>query len=262
LHGSTFNGGLDERRLSGLFSFYPGASRFGGYVEVSSFDSNNPWHAQSVELTAAGVDESFRVGSFELGARFDVRQPERSRWLATFLPMSWFCATTPAPGYNPNAAEPCNGNVSTRAFGEIDASVAIGNLSLAIGGLTVSDLTEHSEPSTVGGFASARVVRIVNAVRLDVSGNYSRSTFVNMAGGSAGPGVTLMDDVLDVSVYYRINVLRYAVDSASLFQHGVGGVLVLFPNSEVLLTLQGESVLGDDAKVLTAFATLVWRPRL
>ncbi len=262
VHGSTFNGGLDERRVSALFSLFPGPSRFGGYVEVSSFDASNPWHAGTVELTAAGVDESLRVGSFELGARFDVRQPERSRWLATFLPMSWFCTTVPAPAANPLATEPCNGNVSTSAFGEIDASVAIGNLSLAVGGLTVSDLTEQAEPSTFGGFASARVARIAKAYRLDVSANYSQSTFVNMAGGSAGPGVTLMDDVLDVSAYYRINVLRYAVDSASLLQQGVGGTFVILPSSELLFTLQGESIVGDDAKVLTMFATVVWRPRL
>lgn len=262
LHGSTFNGSLDERRLSGLVSLYPGPTRFGGYVEVSSFDASNPWHAASVELTAAGVDQSVRVGSFELGARFDVRQPERSRWLASFLPMSWFCTTVPAPGANPLAAEPCNGDVSTRAFGEIDASVAIGSLSLALGGLTVNDLTQPAEPSTLGGFASARVVRIAKAYRFEVSGNYSRSTFVNMTGGSAGPGVTLLDDVLDVSAYYRINVLRYAIDNASLLQQGVGGTFVILPSSEVLFTLQGESIVGDDAKVLTMFGTVVWRPHL
>jgi hypothetical protein len=262
VHGSTFNGSLDERRLSGLFSVYPGPSRFGGYFEVSNFAAGNPWGAATVALTAAGVDQSIRFGSFELGARFDVRQPERSRWLATFLPASWFCTTVPAPGSNPTAPEPCNGRVDTRAFGEIDARVAVGNVSLVVGGLTATDITQTTEPDMVGGFATARVVRIDKAVRLEASGNYSRSTYVNMSGGTAGPGVTLFDDALDVSAYYRITMLKYRSDDASLLQHGVGGTIVILPSSAVLFTLQAEAIAGDDANALSIFGTATWRPRL
>jgi hypothetical protein len=259
--GSTFGGRLDERRLSGLVSVYPGPSRVGGYFEVSNFDPQNAWGASTVELTAAGADQSVRFGDFELGARIDVRQPERSRWLATFLPASWFCTTVPAPGSNPNAREPCNGAVDTRAFGEIDAGVAINNVSLVVGGLTVDDLTQRTEPNMVGGFATARIVRIASALRFEVSGNTSRSTYVNMSGGTAGPGITLLDDVLDVSAYYRLTVLKYSADDASLLQDGVGGTVVLLPGSEVLFTLQGEAITGEDAQALTLFGTATWRPR-
>jgi hypothetical protein len=262
LQGSTFDGSLDERRLSGLFSLYPGPSHFGGYFEVSNFDANNPWGASTLELTAAGVDQSIRFGIFELGARFDVRQPERSRWLATFLPASWFCTTVPAPGANPIAAEPCQGSVDTRAFGEINGSVAIGNLSLVAGGLMVTDLTQTIDPNMVGGFSTARLVRIERVLRLEASGSYSRSTYVNMWGGTAGPGVSLLDDMLDVSAYYRLTVLTYPVGKASLLQHGVGGTIVILPSSEVLFTLQGEGLTGDDADAITLFGTIMWRPRL
>jgi hypothetical protein len=262
LQGSTFGGSLDERRLSGLFSLYPGTARLGGYFEVSSFDSNNPWGASTVELTAAGADQSVRIGDFELGARLDVRQPERSRWLATFLPASWFCTTVPAPASNPTAREPCNGSVGTRAFGEIDGGVAIDNVSVVVGGLTESDMTQKTEPNMVGGFATARILRIVRALRFEVSGNYSRSTYVNLSGGTAGPGITLLDDVLDVSAYYRLAVLKYSSDTVSLFQDGVGGTVVIFPSSEVLFTLQGEGITGGDAKAVTIFGTVSWRPRL
>jgi hypothetical protein len=262
LHGSTFDGRLDERRLSGIYSLYPGLSRFGGYFEVSNFDASNPWKASTVELTAAGVDQSIRLGNFELGGRFDVRQPERSRWLATFLPASWFCTTLPAPGSNPTAPEPCTGSVDTRASGEVDVGVTIDNVSLVVGGLTVTDLTQTNEPNMVGGFATARVLRIEKVLRLEASGNYSRSTYVNLSGGTAGPGLTLLDGALDVSGYFRLNVLKYSSDNTSLFQDGIGGNIVILPTSEVLFTLQAEGIAGDDARALTAFATATWRPRL
>jgi hypothetical protein len=260
--GSTFEGSLDERRMSGLFGLYPGASRFGGYFEVSNFEANNPWGASNVELTAAGVDQSVRFGSFELAARFDVRQPERSRWLAIFLPASWFCTTVPAPAANPTAPEPCNGRVDTRAFGQIDAGVTTSHVSLLVGGLTVTDLTQTNEPNMIGGFATARVLRIAKRLRVEASGNYSRSTYVTMYGGTAGPGITLFDDALDVGAYYRLAALTYASNGAWLLQDGVGATIVLLPNSELLFTFQGEGITGDDTKALLLFATATWRPRL
>lgn len=66
-HGSTFDGRLDERRLSGVFALFPGSSRFGGHFELSSFESGNPWNAAPLELTAGGVDASVRSGAFEVG---------------------------------------------------------------------------------------------------------------------------------------------------------------------------------------------------
>jgi hypothetical protein len=262
LHGSTFDGRLDERRVSGLFGFYPGASRLGGYFEVSGFDANNPWKAGAVELTAAGVDQSIRLGPFEIGGRFDIRQPERSRWLATFLPTSWFCTTVPAPGSNPIAPESCTGSVDTRATGEVDVGVTVDNVSLVVGGLTVTDLTQTAEPNMLGGFATARVLRIDRVLRLELSGNYSRSTYVNLSGGTAGPGLTLLDDKLDVSGYFRMNVLKYASDNMSLLQDGIGGNIVILPSSEVLFTLQVEGIAGGDARAFTTFGTVTWRPRL
>ncbi|HLK36253.1 MAG TPA: hypothetical protein VKU41_05835, partial [Polyangiaceae bacterium] len=136
LHGSTFQGAVDERRLSGVFGLYPGLSRFGGHFEISNFDANNPWGASRIELTAAGIDQSVRLGHFEIGGRFDLRQPERSRWLSTFLPVSWFCTTAPAPPTSPAAPDRCNGSSDTRAFGEIDGSLTVDNASFVAGALT------------------------------------------------------------------------------------------------------------------------------
>jgi hypothetical protein len=260
-HGSMFQGALDERRLSGVFGLYPGDSRLGGYFEVSSFDATNPWNEPAFTLTAAGVDPSIRVGPVTLGARFDVRQPEISRWMASFLPTSWLCRTVPAPGTNPNAPERCDGSPSLRAFGEVDAGLEIDRYSLVVGATTVRDLAQSNEADMVGGLATARVVRLARVLRLEASGSASRGTYMDLYGGTAGPGLTLFGDALDLSTYYRLSILKYRSVDTSLAQNGFGGTVAFIPNASLLFTLQGEAITGDDVKALMLFGTVTWRPR-
>jgi hypothetical protein len=264
IHGSTFRGSLDERRVSGTFGLYPGLSRVGGYFEVTNFDTNNPWKASAIALTAAGVDTSVRMGIFQIGGRFDLRQPDRSRWLASFLPPSWLCQTIPAPaGAAAPGPQPCDGSVSTRGLAMIDASVEYGNVSVTVGGSTMRDLTltDGTSPDMIGGFASGRMVRIANVARVSASASYSQSTDVNILDGWAGPGVTLLDDALDLSAYYRAATLRYRFAATSLTEQGVGITAEFFPNAEVAFTVQGEAMGGDDAKAFLLFGTVMWHPR-
>jgi hypothetical protein len=257
-HGSTFGGSLDERRISGMLGLYPGRSRIGGHFEVSNFESGNPWKAAPIELSAAGVDTSIRTGIFQFGGRVDVRQPQRSRWLASFLPASWFCRTVPTATGN----EPCDGSVSTRALGELDAGVDVGHFAVTIGGTKIADLTQKgASPDMIGGFATARVVRILKVARVEASANYSSSTYMKMAGGSLGPGVSLLADQLDVSVYYRLTTLTYRAVNTSLSQNGLGGTIMIFPNATMIFTVQGEAITGSDADALMLFGTAMWRPR-
>jgi hypothetical protein len=264
LQGSTFGGSLDERRVSGMFGIYPGLSRLGGHFEVSNFDSNNPWKASAIELTAAGLDTSVRFGVFDFGARADLLQPERSKWLASYLPTSWFCTTVPAPGATPTKTEPCDGSVSTRALGSLDAGLSIDKLSLMVGATAIGDLTASTGAEhMIEGFATGRVVRIAKYFRLEVSGNYGVGSYLNMFGGMAGPGLTLFNGALDLSAYYRLAELEYAsASSAALQQDGFGGTVALFPNSTVMFTAQGEAITGNDVRAVFLFGTMVWRPRL
>jgi hypothetical protein len=262
-HGSTFGGSLDERRISGMFGLYPGPSRFGGHFEVSAFDRGNPWGADPVEVTAAGIDQSIRVGSFEFGGRFDLLQPERSRWLASFLPSSWFCRTVPAPGGASTVGEPCDGKSTTRGLGSLDAGVTLGNVSVVVGATGMADVPKNGgAPRMLGGFATGRVVRIARYLRLEASANYSAGDYLDMFGGTAGPGLTLFDDALDVSAYYRLAEIQYASVNGAMQQDGVGGTVVVFPSSTTMFTLQGEGITGDDVKMLYVFGTVAWRPRL
>src|SRR5690606_4644726 len=67
----------------------------------------NPWGAGAAELTALGGDASFRLGSLRLGLALDTRRPERSYWLASFLPAGYFCVSGTVAG-SPTS-EPCLG---------------------------------------------------------------------------------------------------------------------------------------------------------
>jgi hypothetical protein len=260
VNGSTFRGDLDERRITGTFGLYPGLTRVGGHFELSNFPSNNPWKASPVELTAGGVDASVRAGIFRFGGRFDARQPVRSLWLASFLPNTWFCRTVPVPA--PTAPEQCDGSVSTRAFATVDAGVELGNVALTVGGTTVDDLTQKDSPDMRGGFATARVVRIARILRLEASGNYSRATYLDMYGGSIGPGVSLFHDVVDLFVYFRNATIDYRSVDVKVAQNGVGSMVMLLPSPELLFTVQGEGIVGGDANALLLFGTAMWRPRL
>jgi hypothetical protein len=258
VHGSTFGGALDERRISGTFGIYPGLSRVGGYFEVSNFDANNPWNAPTVALTAAGLDGSVHIGFLQVGARLDLRQPERSRWLASFLPTTWFCRTVASA----TGGNSCDGTQSTPAIAAVDASVAVQNVLLTVGGTTTHDLTQPNAPDMVGMFAAGRVVRLVKTLRLDASASYSQATYASTVQGSAGPGLTVLGDTVDVGAYYRAASVTYRFTSTALLQQGTGLVVGIFPSGDVLFTLQGEATVGNDTRAMMLFGTAMWRPRL
>ncbi len=240
---------------------YPGHSRLGGHVEVSNFDSNNPWGVAPVEVTAAGLDSSVRVGIVELGSRIDFIEPERSRWLASYLPSAWFCRTVPQTG-TPPSAEPCDGRSSMRALGTLDVSITKDKLALTLGATAMGDVSHaDADPRVLGAFLSGRLVRLARIFRLELSANYSNATYMNMFGGTAGAGVTLLHDAVDVSVYYRRAELQYASNDTFLEQNGIGGVIVVFPASTVMVTAQGETIIGNDINAVQVMGTIAWRPR-
>ena len=261
-HGSYFDGRIDERRLSAMFGLFPGRSRFGGHVEVSSFDSDNPWKANPVEVTAAGVYQSIRVGPVDIGSRFDIIQPERSRWLASYLPLSWFCRTTPGSGPTPQT-ETCDGRSMTRAQGALDVALTVGNFSITAGGNAMGDVSHsYSDPRVFGGFAVARLVRVARILRFDLATNVSDASSIFMFTGSGGAGITLLDDVLDISAYYRRAQLHFWADPGYKHHDAVGGMIALTPHPTMMFTIQAEGTGGSDVNSLFLFGTALWRPRL
>ncbi len=262
VHGSQFGGNLDERRISGMFAIFPGLSRLGGHFEVSNFPANNPWNAGAVELTAAGLDSSVRFGPLEISARGDLLQPERSLWLASFLPETWFCTPVPAAMPSKTLVEPCSTTTDNRILGSIDAGLSLDRFSLVLGGTAMGDLaTTPSSEHMIGGFATARVMRLAQVLRIEASANVSTGSYMMMFGGTAGPGFTLLKDTLDVGLYGRLEELQYSATSGFLTQEAGGATVMFFPSSVVMFTLQSEAIAGDDTQAVLVFGSLTWHPR-
>jgi hypothetical protein len=262
VHGSTYDGKLDERRLSAIAGIYPGQSRIGTYAELSAFDKTNPWGVNPFELTAAGVDARANIGILQLGIHGDMRQQERSRYIAAFLPPSWFCLRVAGnPAAVPPAPDTCDPRATTLYQLSADAGITLDRFSIFVGGTGSTNLARGDAPSQAGAFASARVLRIARVFRLEATGTASTGTFLDMFSGAGGPGVSLLGDRLDASLYYRRTVLEYRV-GGTLNGNAVGGYLTLIPQRDFIASLQAEGSKGDDFSALMGALVLIWRPRL
>jgi len=52
------------------------------------------------------------------------------------------------------------------------------------------------------------------------------------------------------------------VASGSTTQPGGGAMLMVIPTPELLFTVHGEAIAGDDVRALMVLGSAVWRPRL
>ena len=120
MHASTFMGDIDERRLNAEFDVFPGTGRVAGHFELSMHDEVNPWQAPRFEVSAAGLDASVRVGLFQVSGRFDMRLPERSIWLTTYLPLGYLFNTVPDPASSTGDEVVCLYSNDARYFGGLD----------------------------------------------------------------------------------------------------------------------------------------------
>lgn len=252
--GSRFEGALDERKLTLLADVYPEASHFGAYGELSLYDSDNPWGARTEELSAAGADASVRFGVVELGGRVDLQRPERSRWLASFLPPGYLCtASTPVDDV------PCFGD-EARYLGSVDVGVRLERASFgATGSASTSQLSDDRQ-LTAALYASA--LDVIGPLRLDAGLRGSEGSFVHTLGASLGLGALLASGLLDVSVHYRPAVSRYEADTANYLEHTLGARVWLTPEPELELSLDADAISGRDVKVLLVQGVMTVRPAL
>ncbi|MBX3226559.1 MAG: hypothetical protein KIT84_32130 [Labilithrix sp.] len=269
LNGSMFDGRIDERRFGGLVGIYPGHHRVGAHFEVGSYPSDNLFAAPGIDLNNAGLDASLLLGALQIGARVDVRKPERSLWLASYLPLSFFCLTAPpepadavvVPGER-IPPELCDGRTPTRVEGALDATVSLDNVIIAAGATTARDVVVGGLPSMIGGFANGRVYRLAKYFRADAGVSYSTASYFKMLGFTAGPGATLLADMLDVGAYYRFASVTYSAGGASPTQNGFGAVSTFIPSRIFSISLQAEAIRGTDVDALIAFVSAMYRPAL
>jgi hypothetical protein len=256
-HGSLYDGAIDERRLTATVDMFPGDSRIGAHAELNLFDSDNVWGADPVELTAAGVDGTLRLGVFRAGARFDMRRPERSRWLATYLPPSWLCARAPGAVGTPTMNEACTGQFEPRLLGSADVGVELDRFAVTAGG-TLIHVGDQGDLDQLGGWVSARTVRLFGVARADLTVTVQTGQLIESYALSAGVGAELVPGVLDVSIHYRPALTRYRADIDRYFEHMVGGGVLLTPMDELDISLDVDALTSRDIDALL----VLWRPRL
>lgn len=256
MHGSRFLGSMDERRVTGLFEAYPDFGRLGARAEVSFFDADNPWAAAPTELSAAGVDAAVKLDGLRLGASFDMRRPERSLWLASFLPRGYFCATRPLPGHDLN--EPCVGG-DQRYAALLNAGWEAPLWTLD-GGASFTT-TRGTEAEQTSAFLSFRRRELWGKLRFDAGASASRGSLLESAALDVGVGAPSLDDMADVSLYYRPSLLRYRAGGDVLVEHGVGTRFWWAASPVLDLSGAAEILTGGDVDVLMLHVGAAYRPR-
>jgi len=254
--GSQYRGRSDERRILGLVEAYPDFGRLGARAEVSFFDADNPWATATSELTALAADASFRIGSLRLGAALDLRRPERSLWLAAYLPPGYFCVSRPVAGGG--ATEPCIGT-DLRYGGVLNAAWEATSWTLDAGATFTTTRPAVAEQST--GFLHFQRRDLFGALRLDAGASASRGSIIESVALDVGAGLSLGQDSTDVSLYYRPSLARYGADADAFIEHAVGSRLWWALSSVFDLTGSCELVTGRDVDVLLLQLGAAWTPR-
>lgn len=257
VHGSIFGGQVDERRLNWAGSIFPGDTRIGAHLEVPLYDTQERFTTNRIELSAAGADMNTRVGALDLSARFDMRRPERSRWLDAQLPPGWLCLAVPsATSVRPEDYETCVGN-EARYVGALSARYGVGRVRFGVGGTLV-----HT-----AGAAGLERASVYGSVRtqLGQDGTTFFEASASAAGGlfladySAGfaAGGLLLDDTLELSGRYRGTIARYRADLGYWNQQRVGFTAEW--RGPAILRLDVDTWLAPDVRGLSALLTAVWR---
>jgi len=255
-HGSVFENTIDERRLSLDVGLFPDDSRIGAHLETSFHDKDNPWNVPVAEVSAAGIDGSYRRSWFEIGARFDLRRPERSLWLDSILPPSWLCTAMVTMSGDP---EPCTGDDDTRYFGSLRSRFLFNRGSVNLGA-TVLHFAGSGGVDQVGGFLQGRVERLLGFGRAGLSIMLSHGAFVDSYAARLSLGGSFLRGLLDVSVYYRASYSMYTADRDGWLGHLFGGALLVRPMTDLFISLQTDGLVGRDVNEMLIQLLATWSP--
>jgi hypothetical protein len=251
-HGSTWDGKLDERRLSVDASASRGALWLDGWAEAQGFASDNPWGAGAVELTSAGATAAWRRRGIHAGVDLTFLRPERSLRLAAVLPPEWLCTLAP-----PGAAGGCAGgdwwgsatvSLGTRTPGwAIDAVGTLGDSHGQVRELDSSGYLRgelRSGPAwLVAGLAGGNA-SFASWTALELGVTYSRSR------------------EFDLALTYRPELLDYAASTEAQVLHSVVADARWAISAAHDLALSAVGTTGADRDTLALLATFVWRPSL
>lgn len=252
-YGSTWNGELDERRLTASAAIAGDALWVDAWAEAQAFPAGNPWGAGSIELTGAGATAAWRDHGRHVAADITFLRPERSLRLAAALPPAWLCTQQPRPGDGAN--EPCAGGDSW----------ASGSLTAGVGGAwwSVDAIAAigRTRGVAVSHDASGFVVAEVRGGPQRVFAGFAvgQASFARWTAGQLGAGLAWRDR-FNVALTYRPERLDLVAATEATVLHA--GVLDLHyaiaPGLDLALSAAGTTGAGHD--VLAILSTFVWRP--
>ena len=249
-YASRFAGDLDEKKAYASFDLLPPKARLGGHAEFSFFDSKNPWHAHAAELTSAGLDGNFEFGVFHLGGRVEMRHPDRSRWLASLLPIEWLCWSNPG-----TTSSACHGDDASYLW-LVDSGARVGKFAVDLGGQ--SSFTRGTDASNFGGFTNLRWLDVVGRVHLDLGMSAFTGSVVRSTALTFGPGIVFAGGDADLSLNYRPALVRYRAALRSSIEHAVGMALWFAPHESLDFNVEGDWLKGTEVSALMVQGVAAW----
>ena len=250
-HGSTWDGKLDERRVSVAASAGRGPVWLDGWAEAQGFASDNPWGARSVELTGAGATAQWREHGAHAGVDLTFLRPERSLRLAALLPPEWLCTLVPEP----NATDHCT---SGDWWGSASVSLGTRNARWAVD--AVGSLGDsHGQYRGLDRSGYLRGELHVDPVWLVAGLAGGSASFASWTAGELG-ATYAPTRALDVALTYRPELLDYVAATSPQLLHSMIADARFAISAALDLALSAIGTTGADRDVFALLATFVWRP--
>lgn len=251
-HGSTWEGSLDERKLSAAISAGGERTWIDGWAEAQGFDAQNPWGAARVEVVGAGAAARLRTATSHAGLDLSFLRPDRSARLAAALPLELLCLPVLEVG---DVATRCAGGqwwASASASGgtrrgpwALDAIAALGYERSAATGSTRS--------------LSLRGARALGALRLDAEVSAGKARFASFTGAGLGASYAFAART-ELTLRYRPELIDYTASAGPALLHVALAEARLAPLASLELVTSALAQLGADQQTLALWLSLSWRP--
>jgi hypothetical protein len=176
-----------------------------------------------------------------VGARFDMRKPERSYWLERSFPSTWFCSTASAL----DPAVPCTGADDTRyvvsGFGGYGGRRAVFDAGGSWAGSSDASLGHHAL-----GHGTLRFPRVGERFDLAIGGSQEGGSLISASTAVRGDlGVSWLDERVRLGLYYRPAYRRYRASVEGLWEQGAGAALHVAPAPALAFDLSSDVRIGD-----------------
>jgi hypothetical protein len=251
-HGSTWDGQLDEQRLSVDASANHGATWLDGWAELQAFASDNQWGAPAIDLTGAGASAEWRSHGSHLGVDITFLRPERSLRLAAALPQDWLCARSPKPG---DVAESCVGSDFWLAS-SASAGYRGANWSLdAVG--SVGETQGITASTDTSGYVRGELRRGAWKFFTALSGGHVN--FADWEAIEVGFGVSPSHG-LDFSLSYRPESVDYVAATGAYYVNSLVADLYIAATRRLDIAISAIGTTGLDRDVFALLTTIAWRP--